>query len=135
MERIGLTTYASVDRFCQINRIEQFVIEIEADGLFVPIHAPNVETLSPIGITFCKVSIRNAPAVPHSIPPLIATPCRISKNMWNTIDTIEFHHIDFTTRGPLHRSAKCPDGRPSPTGDGYLGTHFKTSIEKSTFSG
>ena len=130
MEGIGVASKASVDGLREIDGVEQFVVEIETDGLFVPIHAPDVKLFCPLYITLGEVGIRNALAVPHSIPALVTAPCGIGKDMGNTIDTIELHHIDLTTGRPIHGCAKCPNGWPGAACYGYLGTHFETSVEE-----
>lgn len=50
-----IATKASVIGLREVDFVQKFIVEIEANEVFVPIHAPDVELVGPIWIFFRKV--------------------------------------------------------------------------------
>ena len=81
----------------QSNLIQQFIIQIEFDNFFIPIHPPNVKFGSPFRIFLRKMDIGCGLTIPFSPPLLVRAPRSICQNMRNSFDLVIFHNIYLST--------------------------------------
>lgn len=133
-EGILLLSECCVDCAVQVGFVEQLVIQVKSDILFVPIHAPNMEIVSPVWILLQKVAEGYCLAIPVGLPTAVGPPGRVGQDVGHPLDTIIFQEVDFAARGPFHAGAKGPDGRPGTSGGGDFGPDFKPAVLEGLFA-
>ena len=109
---LAIAVITTVDSLREVNLVEQFIVEINTDESFFPVHAPDVELIGPVWILVGKMCEGDDGRVPHGLPSFIGTPAGIGENRWLTVFDIVFHHVYFTILRPLPFVAQKPDSRP-----------------------
>ena len=114
----------------EINGVEQPTVEIDFDGIFVPIHTPGVETVVP----FCGVAKRGKrgfDAVPNGLEAIFRCVCGIGEDHAAVI----LHDVDLAATRPLTRGAKGPDGGPKSVLGFNFSADFKAPVKPLLFAG
>lgn len=81
LERLLVIAQLAIYRLILANLIQKFIIQVKTDALLIPIHAPNVELISPLRIPISEMGERDSLAVPFRRPRLIGSPAGIGKDM------------------------------------------------------
>ena len=71
LERLLAIAQLAIHRLCLTNLVEKFIVQIKTDALLIPIHAPNVELISPLRIPISEMGERDSLAVPFRRPRLV----------------------------------------------------------------
>ena len=101
-----------VEGLREIDFVQQLIIEVDANEFFVPVHAPDVELICPIGILLREMREGNHSRIPNTFPSLWRAPAGIGKNRRLTVLDIILHDVDLAIIRPLPLVAQQPDGRP-----------------------
>lgn len=125
---------AAVGGLFEVDLVQQFAVEVYAYCRFVPIHAPRVELLSPVGITLGKVLIWYFPCIPYRLVRPLASPCCVGENIWYAVGVVVLHDVNLAVIRPRQRSAEKPYCRPCAFGYGYACPHFEPPVSEGIFA-
>src|SRR5690606_25356098 len=101
---------------------EQLVVDVETDPVFVPVHAPDVKPVGPLGIA--KLGNRLDGRIPAGDPPPVAPPGRVGEEL----TLVVLHDVDLAVAGPFALDAQRPKGGPQPLARIDPGPHFKAAV-------
>lgn len=131
---ILVLTRCCVEGAVQVGLVKQFVVQVEPDVVFVPVHPPDVKFISPLRILLQKVAEWHRFAVPVGLPATVRTPGCVGQDVGHTLYAVVFHDVDFAAGGPLHGGSQGPDGRPGASGCGDFRPDFKPTVLEGLFA-
>ena len=135
VERVDTRTAAfAVDGLRKGNLVEEFVVQIEADELVVPVHAPDMEARRPCGVVGGEMVERPVGVVPAGVFFGFSRPAGVGKDSGSAVQLVVFQHVYLAVSGPRKRTAEQPDSRPGAGADRDTGTYLHATIEKTVVS-
>ena len=96
VEGVVAMAVLAVDGLAEVYLVEQFVVQIDAYVVLVPIHAPYMELCCPKGILVGEVCEGFHALIPDTTA-LVIAPTSIGKNAGHTILGIVFHDVHLST--------------------------------------
>ena len=124
------TISATVDRCGEVDAVEELAVEIYAYGRLVPVHAPCVELVFPVGITLYEVRVGYFARVPYGLILALAAPGGVGEDVWHSVGVVVLHDIYLAVVRPWQRRAEKPYRRPCTFGDGDACAHLETTVSE-----
>ena len=118
----------AVDGGGKVYLVEQLAVEIYAYGLLVPVHAPCVELVCPVGIALYEVRVGYLARVPYGLILALAAPGGVGEDVWHSVGVVVLHDVYLAVVRPRQRRAEKPYRRPRTLGDGDAGAYLEPSV-------
>lgn len=113
VEGVVAMAVLAVDGLAEVYLVEQFVVQVDADEVLVPIHAPHMELCCPKRVLAGEMGEGLYAFVPHAAA-LVVAPTGICQDAGHATLGVELHDVHLSARGPsvLVLAAEHPYCRP-----------------------
>ena len=96
VEGVLALSVGAIDGVCEVYVVEQLIVEVDAQVLGLPLHAPDMKLVGPGVIELKEVSEGDGLGVPYGLVAVIA-PSGIGEDVGDVVDAVVLHHIDLAT--------------------------------------